>query len=76
MFSLSNLNKKYLTAEIKMNCVSWALKALKYSYDVDFIVFHWNDFFIGFVPIVSTFYWCWFVSLGVGEVHNRKYPKS
>ena len=76
MLNISNLNKKCLIAETKMNFVSWAFKALKYSFDVDSIVFHWNDFLIGFVPIVSTFYWCWFVSLGVGEVHNRKYPKS
>ena len=56
MFNISNLNKKCLIAETKMNFVSWALKALKYSFDVDSIVFHWNDFLIGFVPIVSTFY--------------------
>ena len=56
MFSLSNLKKKSLIAETKTNCMSIALKALKYSFDVDFIVFYCNDFLIGFVPIVSTFY--------------------
>ena len=56
MFNLSNLNKKYLIAETKMNCVSGALKAFKYTFDVDFMVFHSNDFLIGFVPVVSTFY--------------------
>ena len=35
MFNLCNFNKKYLIAETKMNYVS--LKALKYSFDVDFI---------------------------------------
>ena len=37
IFNLSNLNKKYLIAETKMNCVSWPLKALKYSFHVYFI---------------------------------------
>ena len=39
-----------------MNSVSWALKALKYFFDVDFIVFHCSDFLIAFVPIVSTLF--------------------
>ena len=56
MFNLSNLNKKCSIAETKMKCVSWASKALKYSFDVCVYVFHWNNFLIGFVPIVSTFY--------------------
>ena len=51
-------------------------EVLTYSFHVDLFVVHWGDFLIGFVSIVLIFYWCWFVSLGLGEVYNREHPKS
>ena len=65
-----------LTAETKMDCIFWGLLR---QYDIPWcylFVFHWDDFLIGFVSIVKTFYWCRFVSFRVGEVHNGEYTKS